>query len=296
MSRSPHDRGAVLPIVLVATVVFTIVVTSIAGLVTTGLRYSAIVEDRADRLAAADGGLRYGVERFRNMEDLCTTAAGAGGGYTTIFPPQINGADTTVTCRRVGNDLSDIQGWGAVVTGASVPGGQDMFIVKGSGGCSGSCTKSFRGPVYVADPFERIDLQADLIIEDGDLWHYHPDCDTAPAIEELGDELTFEPSFLRGPSCVELTWNNYFRSPTRNVPTPQALATPAAFDDISFPGCRVFAPGKYVGAIPLTADNYFRSGDYYFENVPFLLEVPGFGEAKGPDQQNVDLLKQLRDG
>ena len=32
-----------------------------------------------------------------------------------------------------------------------------------------------------------------------------------------------------------------------------------------------------------------------FEDVPFLLEVPGFGEAKGPDQKNVDLLKQLRD-
>lgn len=32
-----------------------------------------------------------------------------------------------------------------------------------------------------------------------------------------------------------------------------------------------------------------------FKDVPFLLEVPGFGEAKGPDQKNVDLLKQLRD-
>jgi apurinic endonuclease APN1 len=32
-----------------------------------------------------------------------------------------------------------------------------------------------------------------------------------------------------------------------------------------------------------------------FEDVPFLLEVPGFGEAKGPDQKNVDILKQLRD-
>ena len=31
-----------------------------------------------------------------------------------------------------------------------------------------------------------------------------------------------------------------------------------------------------------------------FQNAPFLLEVPGFGEAKGPDKQNVDLLKQLR--
>ena len=32
-----------------------------------------------------------------------------------------------------------------------------------------------------------------------------------------------------------------------------------------------------------------------FSDVPFLLEVPGFGEAKGPDKPNVDLLKQLRD-
>ena len=31
-----------------------------------------------------------------------------------------------------------------------------------------------------------------------------------------------------------------------------------------------------------------------FNDVPFLLEVPGF-DGKGPDQQNVDLLKELRD-
>jgi hypothetical protein len=27
--------------------------------------------------------------------------------------------------------------------------------------------------------------------------------------------------------------------------------------------------------------------------VPFLLEVPGFG-GKGPDQQNIDILKKIR--
>tara|TARA_B100000029_G_scaffold515018_1_gene620097 strand:+ start:1097 stop:1954 length:858 start_codon:yes stop_codon:yes gene_type:complete len=31
-----------------------------------------------------------------------------------------------------------------------------------------------------------------------------------------------------------------------------------------------------------------------FAQVPFLLEVPGF-EGKGPDQQNIDILKKLRD-
>ena len=35
-------------------------------------------------------------------------------------------------------------------------------------------------------------------------------------------------------------------------------------------------------------------GHRAFQNVPFLLEVPGFGEAKGPDAPNIDLLKKLR--
>ncbi|MEJ7801266.1 MAG: hypothetical protein WKF60_12140, partial [Ilumatobacter sp.] len=98
--RIPRDSGAILPIVLVMTLVFTLIVTSVAGLVTTGLRYGQVVETRADLLAASDGGLRYGIERLRNFEDMCTTKKGTGGGYTTIFPPQINGASAAVTCRR----------------------------------------------------------------------------------------------------------------------------------------------------------------------------------------------------
>ncbi len=31
-----------------------------------------------------------------------------------------------------------------------------------------------------------------------------------------------------------------------------------------------------------------------FADVPFLLEVPGFA-GKGPDQQNIDILKKIRD-
>src|SRR5688572_23459825 len=85
-----RDSGAILPLVLVTTVVFTMIVLAVANLVTTGLRYGHVVEDRADRLAAADGGLRYGIERLRNMGDLCTTAAGSGGGFTKLFPPEIN--------------------------------------------------------------------------------------------------------------------------------------------------------------------------------------------------------------
>lgn len=290
MNRSAdadRDTGNVLPLVLVATIVFTLIVITVAKLTTTGLRYGAVVEERADLLAAADGGLRYGIERLRNMEDLCSTGAGDGG-YTTIFPPRINDTDTTVTCTRVGDDIADIQGWGAVITGDGVPAGQPVFTVKGAGQ-SAVEEKTFRGPVYVSDP-NRIDLQSTLIIEDGDLWYTRPDCTTAPGVSD--PSLFFSPSFLRGPTCSERTWDTLFDGPTRRLPTAAALATPRVPDDVSFPGCRVFSPGTYEDSIDLGGDNYFRSGDYYFEDVEFRLfnrsAVFGFPSGSG-DVQRVTL-------
>lgn len=289
-SQPASDRGSVLPIVLVATVVFTMIVAGVAGLVTTGLRYGNVVEERADRLAAADGGLRYGIERLRNMEDLCSTGAGDGGGFTTIFPPRINDADTAVTCRRIGADIADIQGWGAVITGSNVPSGQPLFTLQGAG-TSTNEEKTFRGPVYIADP-SRLDFNAKLIIEDGDLWYTKDSCDTPYAIPEMGSGyLEFLPSFLRGPSCNEKTWSELFKAPSAQVPPSGALSVPAGYDDVSFPGCRVFSPGKYVGTLPLSSDNYFKSGDYYFEDVPFEIKNQtvtfGFPSGSG-DTQKVD--------
>lgn len=277
-----RDRGNVLPLVLVMTVVFTLIVGGVAQLTTTGLRYGQVVERRADLLAAADGGLRYGIERLRNMEDLCSTGLGDGG-YTTIFPPQINGAATTVTCTRVGNDIADIQGWGAVITGANVPGGQDIFTVKGSGSSSVQ-EKTFRGPVYIGSPDPgRRDFQANLIVEDGDLWYTSASCDPPPGISD--PYLSFQPSFLRGPSCTTKTWNQMFKTPSKKIPTASALVVPAPHDDISFSGCRVFSPGKYVGSIPLAGDNYFKSGDYYFEDLRLELfnktAIFGFPSGSG---------------
>src|SRR4051812_5789059 len=105
MDRRPgRDEGAILPIVLVISTVCAMIVIALATYVTTDLRYANVVEERADRLAAADGGLRYGVEQLRNFHGqlgaLCGTGIATGGGYTQQFPPVINGATTTVTCRR----------------------------------------------------------------------------------------------------------------------------------------------------------------------------------------------------
>ena len=127
----------ILPIVLVISMVSAMVIIALANYVTADLATARSSRTRADRLAAADGGLRYGVEQLRNFHGqlgaLCGTAAATGGGYTQQFPPVINGSTTTVTCRRVGSLISDVDGWGLIVTGEGVPNGQPMFATKGAG-------------------------------------------------------------------------------------------------------------------------------------------------------------------
>lgn len=284
---SGSDEGVVLPLVMVCAFLMGTIVVALAGYVTTDLRYSQIVENRADRLAAADGGLRYGVENLRNFKTLCTTKAGTGGGFTTIFPPTINGAQAEVTCRRVGTGLSDVQGWGVVVTGEGVPAGQPYFTTKGAGG-SGGNVKTFSGPVYINDP-TRIDLKARLKIENGDLWYTNSNCDTEVVIDEVtSGYLEFSPDFFRGPTCTELTWQGgLFSPPTAVTPTAASLAVPAPVNN-SNPNCRVFSPGKYT-SITLGNDNYFKAGDYYFENVYFdvtsTTAIFGFPKGAGDAQK-----------
>jgi len=292
LPRDPRarDAGAILPLVLVATVVFALIIGGLATYISTDLRYGNVVEDRADRLAAADGGLRYGIEKLRNFQTLCTTGAGTGGGYTTIFPPEINGAQSEVTCRRVGSPISDVQGWGAVITGANVPNGQPLFITKGAGGADTGNIKTFSGPVYIADP-ERLDFAAKLVIEDGDLW-YTDDCESSPPMIDEMDTgyLRFDPSFLRGPLCADQAWDGgLFTAPTALVPTAKALQTPLPYNDTIFPGCRVWYPGKYANTLDLAANNYFTSGDYYLENITVSMQhksiIGGFPSGSGDTEK-----------
>ncbi len=279
--RVSRDDGAILPIVLVIATTLSVVVMSTATFVTADLRYGRVVEARADRLAAADGGLRYGIEKLRNFQTLCTTKAGSGGGFTTIFPPEINGATAEVTCRRVGNGISDVQGWGVVVTGSGVPAGQTLFTTQGAGGSSDN-VKTFSGPVFVADP-SRIDLQAKLEIKNGDLWYTSSNCDVPTAVPEIDSGyLAFTPDFFRGPLCTELKWDTgLFSAPTGGT-VPTAPANPAPVPTV---GCTVFGPGKYTSPPQLGDDNYFLAGDYYFENVTIDLQnqslIAGFPANSG---------------
>jgi len=280
-----RDEGMVLPLVFVGTILVSVITVGVASYVAADLRYSNVVEDRADRLAAADGGLRFGIEKLRNFQTLCTTGAGTGSGITQVFPPLINGADTNVTCQQVGTPISDIQGWGVVVTGEGVPASEPLFITNGAG--QSDNVKTFSGPVYISDP-SRLDFNALMKIKDGDLWYSAANCDIPPVIPELVDgSLTFDPSFFRGPQCVPMQWDEgLFDPPT--VPDPPTSPVNPAFVDVG--GCRVFSPGKYT-SLPLGSNNYFKAGAYYLENVEVELQnkslTAGFPSLAG-DAKKID--------
>ena len=134
-TRQVHeDRGVVLPLVLVMAVVISLVVVAVAGYITTSLTYGNVVEERADRLAAADGGMRYAIERLQNSAYAgCLTNLG-NGGYTIDFPVDVNGADVEITCTKGSNSIHDIKAWAIIVTGQGVPPGQPMWSSQGGAG------------------------------------------------------------------------------------------------------------------------------------------------------------------
>ena len=69
---------------LVLTIALGSVVVGIASYTTTSLRYGRTVQDRTDRLAASDAGMRIALERLRTKVPGCTTSP------TTYYTTTVN--------------------------------------------------------------------------------------------------------------------------------------------------------------------------------------------------------------
>lgn len=274
--QSDRDRGAMLPIAMLLGILLATVSSAMAGYASAGLRYARVVQDRADRLSAADGGMQYVIEKLKLRQTLCSTAI-AQNGLTTIVPPSVNGATITVTCDRIGTLISDIQSWALVVTGQGVPADSPIFSTQGGSGL----TKSFGGPIFMSDP-TRLNVAAPAEIKDGDLWYTGSACPTPAPPPPTISNLTFTPAFLRGPLCTLKRWDELFSAPA--LPPMPSIANPAPITMAS--GCKVFFPGKYTTAPVFAVENYFVAGDYYFEDV--YLDITGTAIAGFADGTNGD--------
>lgn len=269
-----RDRGAILPLVLVASVVLSMVVVAVAGYVTTGLRYGNVVEQRADRLAAADGGMRYAVERLRlGASRICATNGG-----DFIDPPDINGAEVMVRCGQVGVGFDNTNGYALILTGEEIPtwctDESVCFLLHSQSGVS--TAKLVGGPVYMAHMRDQaLYTQAPVEFRYSQLLYTDSDCSTsAPDLPDgSGTEqaATFDSDSL-GLACTERPWSadahptrGLFSEPNHVVPVPTGPVNPAPTVDGN--GCTVWEPGVYTIAPSLGSHNYFKSGNYVFDGV-----------------------------
>jgi hypothetical protein len=205
-----RDEGAILPLTLVISVVLSMVVMSVASFTTVGLRYGKVVESRADRLAAADGGMRYAVGRLSaGAARLCAT-----GGSDTIVAPSLNGADVEVTCGVVGPGFDYTNGWAMILTGEGIPhttdsmctgalDGDPCALLKTAAGVS--TDKLIGGPVYMARP--SFDLKAPIEFRRAQLLYTSSNCSAAPAIPTTSSSTSHRwvSPVLPSPGRVNLT-------------------------------------------------------------------------------------------
>ncbi|NNE12363.1 MAG: hypothetical protein HKN41_08995, partial [Ilumatobacter sp.] len=262
--RSRRDQGNVLPIVLVCSVVLSIIVGGLATYIATGLRYGQVVEERADRLAAADGGMRYAVERLKlGASRICATAGG-----DTIDPPDTNGSEVLVTCGQVGDGFDNITGWALILTGEDAPAAAPL--ISTSGGTA--IAKLVGGPVYMNRL--QFDTQAPLEFRYSQLLHSGPDangdgiCDSTPAIPA---NVTFDSTSL-GLACTTRPWDaDTYSDGLYKQPNIGVLPTNMNPAPTFVGGCKVFLPGHYTLAPALASYNYFMSGNYIFDG--FTLDV-----------------------
>ena len=145
-SRTDGDRGVMLPIVLVVTVVMSLAVIAIANYVSTDLSYGRVTVDRANRLAAADAVMNYGIDQLKLRNAGCLLSTGVSSLPGLNSP--VNGAASTLTCQRVGGGIGDIQAWAAVMTGIGVPtNGANAYLLSTQSG--NAVDKILGGPVYM---------------------------------------------------------------------------------------------------------------------------------------------------
>gem|GEM_PF-1629370 len=275
---SRRDHGAVLPLVLVVTVVLALVVLAVADYTATTLRYGQVVESRADRLASADAAMGDAIEQLelrRNIGMLCSTLVGDGDGLWVPFPQQVNGVDVTVNCKIVGGTLPPVDGWAIVITGLGpggvpLPAGPSFEFTNGG-------NPEIGGPVYVNDPTTSwMNFSKPTTIVEGDIWYRDDNCANAgknPAdinfarsTVSVDSNLNFVPT-TRGVYCLNQSWADLFGSVGPTPADLTGLPVDPPPDTTTSPGCKVFSPGVYTTQPVLENNNYFQSGNYEFRNI-----------------------------
>jgi hypothetical protein len=314
MTADRRDDGLVLPIVLVIVVVLGAVIAAVATYATTTLRYGQIVEQSADRLAAANGALDNALEALDREASLCALTTLANGGYEydllapTAAVSSINGINPRIGCRTVGGTVTGVEEFAVVITGDSGTGQRSGALLTIDG--SSTPRKLIDGPVFMDRPPEEpstIDLRAAATVQNGDLWYRRSTCPgtvSVPLFPAGPHDLLITPAGY-GIRCITApSWMSLFQAARPSENAVAGLPLSPAPDTTSVVGCTVWSPGRYTAPPALGAYNYFRSGTYHFDGMgnwsisnayalfgwpgPTGPSIPGKGKTSGPPDTLAD--------
>ena len=241
-----RDRGSILVMTLLVIVVFGALAGSIAAYGSVSFVHTRTVRTQTAMRVSAEAGLRATLDQMRRHQSLCADSAPTTLGITP------NGATVTVTCTGVSGQAQGANGWAVILTGAGANGSFSSLESHGGG------TRQIGGSLYMAVPSSN--AVSNLTLKDGDLWYPSSNCATTTPPVVSG--MTITPAPPRGKICTSTTWP--LLVPTIVLPDVPTTLNPSGRDDL-VTGCRVFFPGKYTAPPALASQNYFASGDYYFE-------------------------------
>jgi hypothetical protein len=258
-----RDCGSILPLVLVVSVVMSMVVVAIASYATSTLKLGQAVEESGDRIAAAEGGIDYALDRYAKGLTTC----GHVGSELTTFEGDVNALEAEVTCTRIGDQLPAASGFALVMTGAGLTESDWLLSREGAE----SDTKEVRGPIYMEWPvFNGSPSQAPVSLVNGHLLHHDDDaaCDDGYVESNLTLPDWFTIAAPGRSFCTTDTWADLFQ-PNRPIVglIPSDVDPPPLVDPS---GCRIWFPGTYTTAPDFSGStgqvtyNYFVSGNYYF--------------------------------
>jgi hypothetical protein len=286
-----NDRGSILVLVLVVSVVMALVVAALATYATTTLRYGQVVEAAADRLATAQAGMDNTLESIERGESPCVVSTVETNGAVGPFDlgTQINGIEPSITCTRYDGNVTPVDSYAVIITGEN---GQSGELLEVTGGGA----KKFSGNVFLnaVPSTATVHLGADLEITDGNLKYYDKGTACLPGgtvIGSGGHEISFTTGYDLECSTPSLDWEDEFAllRPTQ----PSTFTGVASYADDTA-GCRVFTPGTYTAAPTLAEWNYFQGGNYHFKAIgEWAIDdqwvLAGYPGTAGPDIEDHDV-------
>jgi hypothetical protein len=286
-----RDRGTILPLVLVFSVALAVVVGALATYATSTLKLGQTAERASDRLATANGAMDSALEDLERGVGPCLLF-----GKDYEMTDTVNDLTAQVECTWVGGRFNVGDLFAVVMTGAGA-GRTGPLLTVTNGGNSANAEKIFEGPVYVADTPRSdgtdptLQFSANLAVKNADLSYSTTDCGSAtPSMPSL---LSIIPVGY-GTQCYEEPWSDpqMFGAFTPAEPGINSASFPSqsvATSVVDAFGCRIWSPGQYTAPPVLDNQsyNYFRSGDYYFNDmgnwvISSAFTLFGYPGATGP--------------